>query len=75
MTRSDAAPRDVSDPDRSDLFGDHRYRTAGALGGAHRAALAVVVFEFEALAWSELRDGVVGADAVAVVAFEAIAAG
>jgi len=45
-----------------------------AFGGAQPAALAVIVVEFEPVAGTELDHRVVGADAVAVVAFEAIAA-
>src|SRR5579863_9004332 len=52
----------------------HVDRAAWALGGAQAAAFAIVVIELEALARTELDDGVVGADAVAIVAFEAIAA-
>src|SRR5207344_1466136 len=59
----------------SDLLRHHGDRAARALLGAHAAALAVVVVEAEAVARPELDHGVVGADAVAVVALEAVAAG
>src|SRR5439155_23801152 len=55
-------------------FGFHLDGTAGAFDGAQAAALAVVVVDFVA-AVAELDDRVVRADAVAVVAAEAVAAG
>src|SRR6185437_1384195 len=58
----------------SGLLGDHLDGAAGAFGGAQAAALAVVVVDL-VLTVGELDDGVVGADAVAVVAAEAVATG
>src|SRR5205814_951294 len=60
---------------QSDCLGYHLDRPAGAFRHANAAALAVVVIELEAVAGPELDYGVIGADAVAVVALEAIAAG
>src|SRR5437867_1217782 len=62
-------------PSKSDCLGYHFDRSARAFRYANAAALAVIVIELEALAGPELDHGVIGADAVAVVAFEAIAAG
>src|SRR5690348_6339728 len=59
---------------RSGFLGAHLDGATGAFGGAQAAALAVVVVDL-VLAVGELDDGVVGADAVAVVAAEAVAAG
>src|SRR5271165_3764750 len=63
-------------PDRelSNRLRHHLDRAARAFGGAEAAALAIVVVELEPFAGAELDHGVVGADAVAIVAFEAIAA-
>src|SRR5215813_10976064 len=58
-----------------DRLGYHGDGAARALGGAHAAALAEVVVELEAVARPELDHRVVGAHAVAIVAFEAVAAG
>src|SRR5271157_1254962 len=59
----------LSAPRVSDLLGDHLDRPAGALGGADAAALAEVEVDRVGLARrAGLQDGVVGADAVAVVA-------
>src|SRR6266496_1963416 len=58
-----------------DGFGNHCNRAAGAFRHAQSAALAVVIVEGEALARTELDHRIVGAHAIAVVAFEAIAAG
>src|SRR5690606_30380240 len=55
----------------SGFLGHHRDGAGGAFGDAEAAALAVVVVDHEAPAGAELDDGVVGADAVAVVALEA----
>src|SRR5215470_2043147 len=60
---------------RSGGFGDHLDGAGRAFGDAVAAALAVVEVDLVALARSQLDDGVVRADAVAVVAFEAVAAG
>ena len=57
----------------SNSFRHHRNRPARTLGFADSATLAVVQVELEALAWAQFYDGIVGADAVAVVALEAIA--
>src|SRR5712692_3028173 len=59
----------------SNRLRDHPDRAARALCRAHPAALAVIVFERESLFGTELQNRVVGADAVAVIALEAIAAG
>ena len=59
---------------RSDRFRDHFDGAAGAFSGAKTAALAIVVVEFETVAGTELDHRIVRADAVAVVALEAIAA-
>ena len=53
-----------------DRLGVHPDRTARALLRADAAALAVVVVDLVALSRIELDDGVVGAQPVAVVAFE-----
>src|SRR5271165_4360065 len=58
----------------SNRLGHHLDRPARAFGGAEAAAFAIVVVELESLAGPELDDRVVGADAVAIVAFEAVAA-
>src|SRR5450631_3574224 len=55
-------------------FGHHLDRTAWTFGYADAATLAIVEIEFEPLARSQFDHRVVGAHAVAVVAFEAIAA-
>src|SRR6185436_14334185 len=55
-------------------FRDHLDRAGRTLGGAQAAALAVLEVDLE-VGPAELADGVVGADAVAVVALEAVAAG
>src|SRR6266480_354806 len=60
---------------KSDCLGYHLDRSAWAFRHADAAALAVVVIELEAAAGPELDHGVIGTNAVAVVAFEAIAAG
>ncbi len=53
----------------------HVDRPARTFRRAQPAALAIIEVELEALARPELDHRVVGADAVAIVAFEAIAAG
>ncbi len=53
----------------------HRDCAAGTFRNAHGTALAIIVVEAEAFAWAELDDRIVGADAVAVVALETVAAG
>ena len=58
----------------SALLGHHFDGAAGAFGGANAAALAVIEVDLEPLARTELDHRVVGADAVAIVAFKAIAA-
>ena len=58
----------------SNILCHHLDGAAGAFGGAHTAALAVVIIETEAVARAELDDRIVGANAVTVVAFEAVAA-
>src|SRR5688500_15227779 len=63
----------------SDRLGFHPDRSARALGHAHAAALAVVEVDRVAVhvggsGLAQLQHGVVGADAVAVVAGEAVAA-
>jgi hypothetical protein len=60
-------------PEFSNRFGNHFDRTARTFFSAEFATLAIVVVEYEPFAWPELDDRVVGTDAVAVVAFEAIA--
>src|SRR6266545_5037178 len=60
----------------SDLLGDHLDRSARAFLDAESAALAEVEIDLVELAGlAELDHGVVGTDAVAVVAAEAVAAG
>src|SRR4051794_6716543 len=60
----------------SDPFGFHRDRAAWALRGAQAAALAVVEVDRVVVGpGTDLDDRVVGADAVAVVAGQAVAAG
>ena len=59
---------------RSDLLGDHVDGSARALLGAQPATLAEVEVDAEPLAGVELDHGVVGADAEAIVALEAVAA-
>src|ERR1035437_7273693 len=56
------------------IFRHHLDGTAGTLGGADAATLAVVVVEREAPARAELDHGIVWTDALAVVALEAVAA-
>src|SRR6266540_4449816 len=64
----------ISSPS-SDLLGDHLDRSARAFLDAESAALAEVEIDLVELAGlAELDHGVVGADAVAVVAAEAVAA-
>ena len=69
------ATSDRCQPATSDRLRDHLDRAARTLGHADAAALAVVEVDLVALARAELDDRVVGADAVAVVALEAVAAG
>src|SRR6266705_1586799 len=52
----------------------HGDGAARAFLRAHSAAFTIIVIELEAPAGAELDHRVVGADAVAIVAFEAIAA-
>src|SRR5450759_2465905 len=59
----------------SDGFRDHIDGAAGAFGGAKPAALAIIVIEAEAVAGAQFDHRIVRADAVAVVALEAIATG
>src|SRR5450756_3024788 len=59
----------------SDGFGDHFDGATGAFGGAKRAALAIIVIEAETVAGTQFDHRIVRADAVAVVALEAIATG
>src|ERR1700690_2706271 len=56
-------------------FRGHLDGTARAFLGADTAALAVIEVELETHAGPELDHGIVGTDAVAIVAFEAVAAG
>src|SRR5450830_322285 len=56
------------------IFRHHLDGTAGTLGGADAATLAVVVVEREAPAGAELDHGIVRTDAIAVVALEAVTA-
>src|SRR5664279_1338576 len=53
----------------SDRFRRHLDRAARAFLGADAAALAVIQVELETHAGTELDHGIVGADAVAIVAF------
>src|ERR1039458_8178702 len=64
----------LNDNAASNGFWNHTNGAAGAFGGAKPAALAVIVIESETIAGAELDHRVVRADAVAVVALEAIAA-
>src|SRR3954447_2281505 len=66
--------RSMEENGGSGRLGCHLDGAAGAFGGAPAAAPAVVVVDL-VLAVAELDDGVVRADAVAVVAAEAVAAG
>ena len=59
----------------SDLLRHYFDRTAGTLGDAHAATLAVIVFELKPLARPQFGDRVVRTDAVAVVALKTVAAG
>src|SRR5664280_221215 len=59
----------------SDGFRDHFDGATGAFGGAKRAALAIIVIEAETVAGTQFDHRIVRADAVAVVALEAIATG
>src|ERR1039458_6902506 len=70
-----AAARWPGEAAGSDSLGDHVDGAARALRGADPAALAEVGVELVAIARAELDHGVVRADAEAVVAFEAVAAG
>ena len=56
------------------LFRHHADRAARAFGNAQSTPLAVVVVELETFAGAEFDDRVVRANAVAVVALEAVAA-
>src|SRR5436189_6063974 len=69
--RLDAAPETSA---ALALLGHHLDGAARALRDADAAALAIVVVELEPVPRAELDDRVVGADAVAVVALEAVAA-
>src|SRR6516165_9975446 len=60
---------------RSDCLRHHHDRAAWALLGAQPATLAEIIIELESVAGPELDHGIVGADPVAVVALEAVAAG
>src|SRR5664279_3434461 len=64
----------LNDNAASNGFWNHTDGAAGAFGGAERAALAVIVIEPEAIAGTELDHRIVRADAVTVIALEAIAA-
>ena len=66
-----AQPEDATP---SNSLRHHRNRPARALLFAQPATLAIVQVELEALPWAQLDDGIVGADTVAVIALEAIAA-
>src|SRR6516164_6086124 len=59
----------------SDCLRHHHDRAARALLGAEPASLAEIVVELESVAGPELDHGIVGTNAVAVVALEAVAAG
>jgi hypothetical protein len=59
---------------RSDCLLHHHDRAARALLGAEPATLAEIVVELESVAGPELDHGIVGTNAVAVVALEAVAA-
>ena len=75
--RDDEQRNDVEQtarPARSDCLRHHHDGSARALLGADSAALAEIVIELESIAGSKLDHGIVGTDAVAVVAFEAVAA-
>ena len=76
-TKSCVAQSEDATP--SNRFRHHFNRPARALRLADSAladssTLAVVQVELEALAWAQFDDGIVGADTVAVIALEAIAA-
>ena len=59
----------------SNRLGDRLDRAARAFLGADAAALAIIEVELETHARPELDHGIVGTDAVAIVALEAVAAG
>ena len=66
-----AQPEDATPSNR---FRHHRNRPARALLFAQPATLAVVQVELEAFARPQFDDGIVGADTVAVITLEAVAA-
>ncbi len=59
---------------RSDFFVDHPDGATRAFGRAHSAAFAEIEIHAKPLSRTLFHDGIVGANAVAVVAFEAVAA-
>src|SRR5262249_37385522 len=61
-------------PTRSDCFRHHHDRAARALLGAEPTTLAEIIVELESVARPELDHGIIGTNAVTVVAREAVAA-
>src|SRR5215831_17805804 len=60
---------------RLDCLRHHHDCPAGTLRNADSAAFAVIVVEAKPVPGAELDHGIVGADSVAIIALEAVAAG